>query len=236
MRGFSSDPHGILIRARQIGTVHTLSLPRATLALLIVAVLLAGVFIGSVLPTLRAEQASATPSPTVAATEPVESQAGELPGADVPGEDLERLPRYPGSVRSEYEASRDDDIGLTALEFLADATVDDVRTFYQGVIVEHGWQRADIAYSGGEWTYVLVDGDIEALVEIEETGGLVEIDLVVSEPLPSVTPTSRPTPAPTAQPTPAPTPPPPPAPPPDDDDDGGDDDDDGGDDDGGGDD
>ena len=191
------------------------------LALLVVAVLAGGVALGSVVTTLASRDrptATATPSPTAAPT------VAGLPGSDVAGEDLPRLPRYPGSVRTEFEVSRDDRFVLTAVEYFADATLDDVRRFYQGVIEDHGWQRADITYAGGEWTYLLVDGSTEALVEIEVTRGFVEIDLQVS----SATSTPPPaTPVPTATPTPQ-----PPAPPPPDDDDGDDDDGDSDDDDG----
>ena len=143
----------------------------------------------------------------------------------VPGEALERLPRYPGSVRTEYEVSIDDRYRLIAVEYFADATVDEVRLFYQGVIEEHGWERADIQYTGGEWTYVLVDGSVEALVEIEVTRGHVEIDLQVSAPIAAATPGDSP--SPTPEPTRQPQATPPPAPPPPSDDDDDDDDDDG---------
>lgn len=192
--------------------VNAMTLSRASLALLIVGLLVAGVLVGAALPTLLGVGATPIPAPTVL---PASPRSAALPEADVAGEDLERLPRYPGSVRSEYEASSNDRFRMTSLEFLADATLDEVRAFYQGVILEHGWQRADIAFSGGEWTYILVDGRTEALIEMEQTGGLTEIDLQVSEPIPAVTePPSQPTPART---------PAPPAPPPG----GGDDDDDG---------
>lgn len=128
-------------------------LSRVTLALLIIVVLIGGALVGSVVTAMA--QPDATPAPT-ATPGPTASEAG-IPSSDVTGEDLERLPRYPGSVRSEYEVSLDDRYRLTAVEYFADATIDEVRQFYQGVIDDHGWERADIQYSGGEWTYVLVD-------------------------------------------------------------------------------
>ena len=196
-------------------------IPRATLALLVVAVLAGGVVLGSVVTTLASPEQpipTATPTPTVAPT------VAEPPATDVAGEDFERLPRYPGSVRTEFEVSRDARFILTAVEYFADATLDDVRRYYERVIDDHGWQRADITYAAGEWTYLLVDGSTEALVEIEITRGLVEIDLQVS--VATSTPPPA-TPVPTSTPS-----PPPPAPPPPDDDDGDDDDGDSDDDDG----
>lgn len=204
--------------------MHAVQLSRASLALLIIAVMVGGVALGSALRAL------ATPVPTAEPTAvppPPASATPSLPAADVAGEDLERLPRYPGSVRTEYAVSRDDGYELVALEFMAAATVEEVRLFYQQVIDEHGWERADIQYGGGEWTYVLVDGRTEALVEIEQTAGLIEVDLQVSRPLDG--PTSVPQPVATPRPA---TPPVAPPPPPTDDDDGDDGDDGGGSDDG----
>jgi hypothetical protein len=96
-------------------------------------------------------------------------------------------------VRTEYEISIDDRYRLTAVEYLADASIEMVRTFYQNAMDEYGWERADITYAAGEWTYVLVDGRTEALVELEEWNGLIEIDLQVSEPIPTPSPDPTPT-------------------------------------------
>lgn len=202
------------------GQMDAIRLSRVTLALLIIVVMVGGVLLGSAVTAIVAPTPTAMPTPTPAAV-PSDSV---IPTADVYGEDLERLPRFPGSVRTEYEISIDDRYRLTAVEYFADATIDEVRLFYQGVIEEQGWERADIQYSGGEWTYVLVDGSVEALVEIEVTRGHVEIDLQVSEPLATRSPQPSSTPEPAR--------PPAATPPPTDDDDhddddGGSDDDDG---------
>jgi hypothetical protein len=193
-------------------------LSRGALALLVSGLLIGGVVLGSAVTGLTAPD----PSPTPAITPSPTASAAGLPAADVDGEDFPRLPRYPGSVRTEFELSRDEQFVLTAVEYFAEATLDEVRRYYQDVIEAHGWDAADITYAGGEWTYVLVDGSTEALVEIEITRGLVEIDLQMSVRVATPTPeaTPDPTPAPTARPaTPA-----PPPPPPDDDDDDDDDD------------
>lgn len=189
--------------------------PRASLALLLVAVLAGGVVLGSAVTAFGEDRETPTPTPP-----PVASPSGEVPSADVDGEDLARLPRYPDSVRTEYEISLDERYRLTAVEYVVDDTVEAVRSFYQQVMDDHGWDRADVNYAAGEWTYVLVDGRTEALVEIEEWNGLIEIDLQVSEPVPAPSDDSSPSPSPTAR------PPAQPAPPsPTDDDDGDDDDD-----------
>jgi hypothetical protein len=205
------------------------SLPRGSLALLLVAVLIGGVALGSALTAFGQDVAPpASPSPTPLPT----VTSARLPDADLEGEDLERLPRFPASVRTEYEISRGDRFRLTAVEYLADATIEEVRAFYQEVMDDQGWDRADVNYAAGEWTYVLVDGRIEALVELEEWNGLIEIDLQISEPISR----GEPEPSPSASPAPTAAPPARPAPPPPDDDGGDDDgDDDDDDDDAGGD-
>ncbi|HSI99768.1 MAG TPA: hypothetical protein VLA59_05225 [Patescibacteria group bacterium] len=222
MRAFSSDAHGDLIGTDDDpGVMDAIRLSRVTLALLIIVVMVGGVLLGSAVTAMVAPTPTPTPTPTPAAT----PSDAAIPTDDVAGEDLERLPRYPGSVRTEYEVSIDDRYRLTAVEYFADATIDEVRLFYQGVIEEHGWERADIQYSGGEWTYVLVDGSVEALIEIEVTRGNVEIDLQVSAPIASPSPSPSESPSPTPEPTRPPPAAPPPAPPPGDDDDDDDDDD-----------
>ena len=231
MRGFSSRPHRTLIGRGDDGCVQLANLPRVNLAILIAAVLAGGVILGGVAASLPMSESSPTPAATSSTPSATPSSSAAV--ADVAGQDFDRLPRYPESVRSGYDIVREDRFRLTAAEYQAQATVEDVRNFYQGVIAEHGWERADINFDHGEWSYVLVDGSIEALIEVEEFGGLVEIDLQISEPITAPTPAAPdPTPAPTAVPI-AP-PPPPPAPPSDDDDDGDDggggDSDDGGDD------
>lgn len=129
-------------------SMDAVRLSRVTLALLIIVVLIGGALVGSVVTAMGLPDATPTPTAT---PPPTASEAG-IPSSDVTGEDLERLPRYPGSVRTEYEVSIDDRYRLTAVEYFADATIDEVRQFYQGVIDGHGWERADIQYSGGEWT------------------------------------------------------------------------------------
>jgi hypothetical protein len=130
------------------------------------------------------------------------SAALALPVADVPGEDLQSLPRYPGAVRTAYVVSIDEVMRSVASAYLADATVDEVRAFYQGVILEHGWERADIDVEGGEWTYVLISGNAEAVINLRDVEGLVEIDLRLGEPLATPPPPAVPVPIPAPVPTP----------------------------------
>lgn len=172
---------------------------RGAVTVLVLTVLVGAAVLGGAVLAGPTSTPSPRPTPTATPT------AAVLPAADARGADLARLPRYPGSVRTGYAVHGDDRFRLTAVEYLADATVDMVRLFYQGVIDEHGWERVDIQYADGEWAYVLVDGNVEALIEIEPEHGLVEIDLQVSEPVDSSSPSPSPSPKPTPTPTRAPT-------------------------------
>ena len=213
MRVFSWSPHRALTARMHPRAVESVRMPRANLAVLVALVFGAGVALAGVVASLRAPQPVASPTAVAATASPAASIG--LAAREVPGEDIDRLPRYPGSVRSMHEVARDPGFRVIATEYRVEATVDDVRAFYQRVIVDHGWERADVTFDHGEWSYILVHGSIEALVEIEEFDGLVEIDLQISEPIEAPA-TPDPTPAPTTAPI---APPPPP---------GGDDDDDGG--------
>ena len=211
MKGFSSGPHALLIVSPQ-GVTVSKAFTRAV-AGFVLGLLLCGLLVGGVAAVMAAwgglpAGLDAPGSPTPAAT-PSPNPSASLPSRDVKGADLDALPRFPGSVRSDYEVVTDNSYRLTVTEYLSAADLDQVRAFYQGVIAVHGWERADIEFAEGEWTYALVDGDTLALIEIEIADGLVEIDLQISEPISDA-------PAETDGP-PAPRPPPPP--PGDDDDD-----------------
>jgi hypothetical protein len=107
-----------------------------------------------------------------------------LPKADVPGEDFSDLPRYPGSVRVKYER-RVSKAGLILFdtEYVASARLADVREFYRGVFRTEGWTVAGLDVSEGEWDFLVIKGEKEAVIEIEIREGLVEIEIEVSEPL-----------------------------------------------------
>lgn len=186
--------------------------------------------------------------------------APSLPAEDVPGKDLPDLPRYPGSVRVEYERNEQELLVFTRVRYLSHARVDVIRGFYRGVFRAEGWKVANVEFSEDRWTFLVVDGEREANAIIEPHGrDVTRVDLAFSEPLPEKEPapeerpqkrearpappatpqpaTPTPTPAPqSASPAPqtaSPAPAPQPAPAPDYDDDGGEGGDDFGDDGGG---
>lgn len=61
------------------------------------------------------------------------------PQSDVTGSDLADVPRYPGSVRTEYvrhETDSEIEIGIT---YVAEATFEEAMDFYTGALPDNGW-------------------------------------------------------------------------------------------------
>lgn len=157
---------------------------------------------------------AATPTPA-----PVETPAA--PPRDAPGEDIADMPRFPGSVRVSHSVSRQGDSDVTELVYVADAGVDDVRSFYRRSFRELDWEVVELDVTRGEWVFLVTSGERVALVQIQPREPLAEIRIELEvpappAPLPPATPTPPPPPSP---PEPPPAPQPPPAPPPGDDDD-----------------
>jgi hypothetical protein len=196
---------------------HTMPIARLAMATLVVALLAAGFALGRL---VTATQPQVTPGPTPSSSLETEPRLPELlPVADVDGSDLDVLPRYPGSVRTQYRV-RDDAAGtVTKVEYLASGSVEAVRSFYRQAFIDHGWTVVDLQLAYGELRYLITDGEREGEADIESRGGgVVEIDLeVVTRPSASASPTAAPTATPTR-------PHATPVAPPDDDDAGGDDD------------
>lgn len=118
---------------------------------------------------------------------PVESTSNaEASPEEVAGERIEGLPRFPSSIRTDYEQSVEDGLLFTETKFLADARTQDVRDFYREAFDAGGWTVADTEYSGEDWGYFVLSGEREALVEIEPREGpgeeFVEIEFELSEP------------------------------------------------------
>jgi hypothetical protein len=120
-----------------------------------------------------------------APTATAEPETAVLPDADVPGADLHSMPRYPGAARVAYHGSRDERLHRVVVRYLAATTVEEVRAFYQRVAAEGGWQRADVDYNAGAWSYVLVNGGMEALLVIEPADGLVATRIEIARPIPA---------------------------------------------------
>jgi hypothetical protein len=162
--------------------VPSIDLPRAAMIVLLIGVVVGGVALRDAIPA--ADEPAVVP-PVITESAASSSATAVLPSADVPGADHDSLPRYPDSVRVAHGGSRDERLQRVGIHYLAAASVDEVRAFYQEVAAERGWQRADVDYADGGWSYVLVKDLAEALVMIEPADGLVAIGLEVSRLIPA---------------------------------------------------
>jgi hypothetical protein len=108
--------------------------------------------------------------------------ATPLPAEDVPGKDIQDLPRYSGSVRVEYERNEQDRLVIIMVRYLSHARLDVIRGFYRGVFRSKNWSVVNAEYSEGEWTFLVVHAEREATIEIESHGrGVTRMDIVLSE-------------------------------------------------------
>ena len=115
--------------------------------------------------------------------------AASLPAEDVPGKDIPDIPRYPGSVRVEYERIEQDLLVFTRVKYLSHARVDVIRGFYRGFFRSKNWTVANAEFSEGEWTFLIVHGEREAQVRFEpHSRGITRVDIELSEPIPEKKP------------------------------------------------
>jgi hypothetical protein len=115
-----------------------------------------------------------------------------LPAEDAPGRDVPELPRYPNSIRVEYERKEQDLLVFTRVRYLSHGRVDVIRGFYRGVFRAEGWKVANVEFSEGEWSFLVVHGEREGTIEFEPYGrDVTRIDIVLSEPLPKKEPAQK---------------------------------------------
>jgi hypothetical protein len=121
--------------------------------------------------------------------------APSLPAEDVPGKDIPDLPRYPSSVRVEYERKEQDRLVFTRVRYLSHAKLDVIRGFYRGIFRSKTWSVANVDFSEGEWTFLVVHGEREVQVRIEpHSRDVTRVDIVLSKPLPEKKPAPKETP------------------------------------------
>jgi hypothetical protein len=188
---------------------------RTTIVLALLLVV--GFFLGR---TTTAIEATAAPRGTASPSlRPEPAAPVTLPVVDVDGSDVRGLPRYPGSVRTRSQSRETATATTTNLEYLARASLEDVRSFYRQLFADYGWTVIDLELGYGELKYLIANDIVDGAVDIESRGGdVVEIDLETVTPLPSAAATEPPkppvapqpaaTPQPTAHAAPAANPPP----------------------------
>jgi hypothetical protein len=121
-------------------------------------------------------------SETNGTANPVTVQESATQINDVPGDDIPGLPRFPGSTRVEYRQALVGDLLETEAEYVVAGDMDPVYGFYRQVFDDEGWTVADLGIYQGEWTFFVISGEREALVEIESRGTLIEVEIELSEP------------------------------------------------------
>jgi hypothetical protein len=105
-----------------------------------------------------------------------------VPVDDVPGEDVPGLPRYPGAVRVKYENHQLGDARVWEVGYFAEGRIQEAGSFYRQKLDENGWVFEGSDFSAGELDLRAHRGNVAAVVEIEQEGALVEIDIDVHEP------------------------------------------------------
>jgi hypothetical protein len=100
-----------------------------------------------------------------------------LPEADVPGADFADLPRMPGAMRVEYKDYLQGEWSVTQVDYLAEAQIGDVQGYYRQAFLDNGWNLLSVDTSGAEWLYGIASGMREGVVELEQDGSLVNIEI-----------------------------------------------------------
>lgn len=116
------------------------------------------------------------------AAAPVAESVQTMPVHDVPGDDIDSLPRPPTAVRVEFAEDVEAGQSVTEVEYIADLPVDSARNYYRSMFGRRGWAVESVTYRFGEWVYVVRSGTAEAVVEIEPSVDLVEVEVELRAP------------------------------------------------------
>jgi hypothetical protein len=149
--------------------------------------------------------ASGAPNATATATATI-APAVSTPVVEVPGSEIQDLPRYPTSRRSAYSQTTTAELRVTAIDYVTADDLQEVHRHYRQVFTTYAWFVADLEFTRDERTFFIIRDAREARVLINDLGDVRHISLVHSEPLRSATATPRPRPTPTPQARPSPTP------------------------------
>jgi hypothetical protein len=166
----------------------------ASLALILI---LAGFLAGWVLNYQRSERftevnSPSKPTPPEQTAPRTPEPVARIPAEDVPGREISGLPRYPGSVRVEYERGEREGLKVVRARYLTRDEPDAARGFYRGVFRAQEWQVANVEFSEDRWIFLVVDGEREANVIIEPHGrDVTRVDIEFSEPLPEKKPAPK---------------------------------------------
>jgi hypothetical protein len=174
-----------------------LNTPRVTVASLALVLIFVGFLAGLVLNHQRSERFTEVNAPsqtTLPEQTPPRTPESvvHIPSQNVPGREISGLPRYPGSVRVEYERGEREGLKVVRARYLTRDGLDAVRGFYRGVFRAEEWKVANVEYSEDRWSFLVVHGEREVDVIIEpHARSVTRVDIELSEPLPEKEPAPK---------------------------------------------
>ncbi|MDQ3791199.1 MAG: hypothetical protein M3341_00860 [Actinomycetota bacterium] len=77
-----------------------------------------------------------------------------VPSEDVPGSEIPGLPRYPGSVRIEYERGQWGGLEMVCTRYLTSDGLDAAHGYYRGVFRAEAWEVANAEFYEDEWMFL----------------------------------------------------------------------------------
>jgi hypothetical protein len=119
---------------------------------------------------------------------PVLAERDWLPAHDAPGQEIPGLPRFPGSVRVDFDRQAAGGVVVTDADYLTGARLAEVHRFYRAGLSRHGWRVANVSFVRGEWSFLALRGRTEAVLQIATRGPLVEVDIEQRRPSPIASP------------------------------------------------
>ena len=117
-------------------------------------------------------------------TEEMETEEATPQQSDAGGEDHPDVPRYPGSVRTDYAHMESSDQEITENKYVAEATVDEVGTFYEEQLPAHGWTIDMTGVQNGQHGIIASKNGMQlqmAFEQSEDYEGHTNIHIVVQK-------------------------------------------------------
>lgn len=145
-------------------------------------ILAAGILIGRL--SIPSGPDGTEPSAQTAGITAIPTADYTIPEMDVPGDAIPGLPPFPGMRRVEYRQVIIGDLLETEVEYVMEGTLEPAHDYYRQLFDSEGWRVADLHIFQGEWTFYVIQGEREALVELESRGPLIEVEIELTEPLP----------------------------------------------------
>lgn len=142
--------------------------------------LITGFIIGRLSSAIPHEKTGTTTSPMSAIVPTADLR---MPALDVPGDDIPGLPPFPGMRRVEYRQVIIGDLLETEVEYVMEGSLEPIHDYFRQLFDAEGWNVADLHIFQGEWTFFIIQGEREALVELESRGPLVEVEIELKEPI-----------------------------------------------------